>query len=386
MGAGSSADVPGGGTEGYHVLRVQEGSPGYKAGLEPFFDFIVSVDNHRLDQDNDTLREALKANVEKPVKLKVYSSKTRCVRDASITPSNLWGGQGLLGVSIRFCSFDGAAENVWHVLDVNPNSPSDIAGLRPHTDYIIGADTVLHDTEDFFNLIGQHEGKALKLYVYNSETDGCREVTITPNGGWGGDGSIGCGIGYGYLHRIPVPDTTKPLKPPMTTSAAPIAGFSEVPLVGGGGEAPTLTGLENAMEQATLVQPTLVTTTTETATEDPLPPTLIPQTIDPISTPIISPMAVADPEPAVAAPVQPAEMLPAVTPVVPDSGETCSHGCSGHEISPEAPAVISDVPVLQTNDVPGVVHVNAVPLMTDITIGATPAIPVSAEPPMLTVQ
>ena len=38
------------------------------------------------------------------------------VVDASITPSNLWGGQGLLGVSIRFCSFDGAAENVWHVL------------------------------------------------------------------------------------------------------------------------------------------------------------------------------------------------------------------------------------------------------------------------------
>lgn len=27
-----------------------------------------------------------------------------------------WGGQGLLGVSIRFCSFEGANENVWHVL------------------------------------------------------------------------------------------------------------------------------------------------------------------------------------------------------------------------------------------------------------------------------
>ena len=36
------------------------------------------------DQDNDTLKEALKANVEKPVKLKVYSSKTRCVRGENI--------------------------------------------------------------------------------------------------------------------------------------------------------------------------------------------------------------------------------------------------------------------------------------------------------------
>jgi len=35
---------------------------------------------------------------------------------------------------------------------VNPNSPSDIAGLRPHTDYIIGADTVLHDVSKFVYL------------------------------------------------------------------------------------------------------------------------------------------------------------------------------------------------------------------------------------------
>lgn len=33
-----------------------------------------------------------------------------------LIPSNLWGGQGLLGVSIRFCSFEGTAENVWHIL------------------------------------------------------------------------------------------------------------------------------------------------------------------------------------------------------------------------------------------------------------------------------
>ena len=33
-----------------------------------------------------------------------------------LVPCNTWGGQGLLGVSIRFCSFEGAAENVWHVL------------------------------------------------------------------------------------------------------------------------------------------------------------------------------------------------------------------------------------------------------------------------------
>ena len=65
MGAGQSVEVPGGGTEGYHVLRVQDSSPGQKAGLEAFFDFVVCIGKTRLNQDNDTLKDLLKINVEK---------------------------------------------------------------------------------------------------------------------------------------------------------------------------------------------------------------------------------------------------------------------------------------------------------------------------------
>ncbi|GBM60959.1 Golgi reassembly-stacking protein 2 [Araneus ventricosus] len=217
MGSGESTLVPGGGTEGYHVLRVQDNSPGSKAGLEAFFDFIVAVGNTRLNQDNDTLKEILKANIERPLHMTVYSTKTQTVRDIEITPSNTWGGQGLLGVSIRFCSFEGVNENVWHVLEIQPHSPADLAGLHPFDDYIIGADSVLHESEDLFSLIEAHEGKALTLYVYNSVSDVCREVVITPNKNWGGEGSLGCGIGYGYLHRIP----TRPTK--VAVSKAPYA-------------------------------------------------------------------------------------------------------------------------------------------------------------------
>ncbi len=52
-----------------------------------------------------------------------------------------------------------------------------MAGLRQYTDYIIGADSVLHESEDLFSLIEAHEGRPLKLYVYNTETDHCREVS-----------------------------------------------------------------------------------------------------------------------------------------------------------------------------------------------------------------
>ncbi|XP_016660369.1 Golgi reassembly-stacking protein 2 isoform X3 [Acyrthosiphon pisum] len=136
MGSANSTPIPGGGTEGYHVLKVQDNSPGQAAGLEAFFDFILAINNTRLD--------------------------------------------------------------------VHPNSPADKAGLRSHTDYIIGSDSIMHESEDLFMLIEAHEGRPLKLYVYNVELDTCREVSITPDTAWPGEGSLGCGIGYGYLHRIPV--------------------------------------------------------------------------------------------------------------------------------------------------------------------------------------
>lgn len=189
---------------GYHVHAIQENSPAERAGLEPFFDFILSIGHTRLNKESSTLKDLLKANVEKPVKLEVYSSKVMRIRELEVVPSNMWGGQGLLGASVRFCTFQGANHNVWHVLDVEGNSPAELAGLKPYSDYIVGADQVLQESEDFFSLIEASEGKALKLLVYNTRCDRCREVMITPNGAWGGEGSLGCGVGFGYLHRIPL--------------------------------------------------------------------------------------------------------------------------------------------------------------------------------------
>jgi hypothetical protein len=159
-------------------------------------------------------------------------------------------------VSIRFCSFDGANENVWHVLEVESNSPAALAGLRPHSDYIIGADTVMNESEDLFSLIETHEAKPLKLYVYNTDTDNCREVIITPNSAWGGEGSLGCGIGYGYLHRIPTRpfEEGKKISLPGQMTGTPVTplkdGFTEVQLSSVNPPAlspPGTTGIEQAL-------------------------------------------------------------------------------------------------------------------------------------------
>ncbi|NXL85038.1 GORS1 protein, partial [Alectura lathami] len=240
---------------------VQENSPAQQGGLEPFFDFIIAIGHTRLNKENNMLKDLLKANAEKAVKLEVYNIKTMKIREVEVIPSNMWGGQGLLGASVRFCSFQGANEHVWHVLDVEPASPAAVAGLQPYTDYIVGSDQILQESEDFFSLIESHEGKPLKLMVYNTEADSIREVVVTPNGAWGGEGSLGCGIGYGYLHRIPTQSIGSKQKPdskppsPLQEAGTPVPstnGYTEAPLLAPtsqGDNSEVVTGLDHSAGQ-----------------------------------------------------------------------------------------------------------------------------------------
>lgn len=182
------------------------------------------------------LKQVLQKYIDQPVQLVIYSSKTRKTREVNIVPSNTWGGQGLLGVSIRFCSFEKATESIWHVLEVHPNSPAAQAGLVPHTDYILGSEVMSGD-DDLYAIIENNDHKQIKLFVYNSDTDRCREVLLTPNSEWGGEGSLGCGIGYGYLHRIPATKeetSAQPRDPELGGHTDVTDGPSQPPLAGEG--------------------------------------------------------------------------------------------------------------------------------------------------------
>ena len=180
---------------------------------------------------------------------------------------------------------------ITHVLplqEIHPNSPAAQAGLIPHTDYILGSDTMVGD-DDLYTLIENNNHKELKLFVFNSDSDVCREVStqscdptagscyatagscdptagscevtagscdptvgscdeimsftaclllvqvlLTPNSDWGGEGSLGCGIGYGYLHRIPAQKERKQRDLEMgegaqePPTAPPSDGYAEV--------------------------------------------------------------------------------------------------------------------------------------------------------------
>ena len=58
--------------------------------------------------------------------------------------------------------------------------------------------------------------RELRLYVYNHEYSVTRLVSIIPSRSWGGNGALGCVLGFGALHRLPLPLTEPPPAPGET--------------------------------------------------------------------------------------------------------------------------------------------------------------------------
>ena len=77
------------------------------------------------------LAEMARNHVDRPMLVTVYNGREDTTREVSITPSENWGGRGLLGASIRFAQYTGAIDRVWHVLDITYESPAHRAGLIP---------------------------------------------------------------------------------------------------------------------------------------------------------------------------------------------------------------------------------------------------------------
>lgn len=159
------------------------------------------------------------------ISLDVWSSKGRVRRTLVIpVPAAEYGtepnGSLGIGLSLQWSPLS-IADHIWHVLNVAQNSPAEKAGLISHSDYIVGAENGLLENGGE-HLLGavvqklvsdskqqQSDGTAvgsqpeLELFVYNSEYDSLRAVRIRPNSSWGGSGLLGCGVGYGLLHRLP---------------------------------------------------------------------------------------------------------------------------------------------------------------------------------------
>lgn len=177
MGAGQStsqSDIP---PRGLHVLRVTPSSPAFHSNIEPFFDFVVGFEGDSPSSeaiDASALEKIVESHENRTLNLHVWNSKTKqtrskfksldiidnvhdnlCIIVVSVVPSRVWSQQSispndshhpppsaqpsLLGLSMRLCQLEQAADNVWHVLDVLEGSPAESAGLVPMGDWILGA-------------------------------------------------------------------------------------------------------------------------------------------------------------------------------------------------------------------------------------------------------
>lgn len=110
-----------------------------------------------------------------------------------------------LGLSLQLAPLN-CTQNIWHILTIpSPLSPAHLAGLLPHSDYILGSPSgTLRGEAALGELVEDHLNRSLILWVYNSEFDVVREVELVPRRGWGGEGALGAVLGFGALHRLPI--------------------------------------------------------------------------------------------------------------------------------------------------------------------------------------
>ena len=134
----------------------------------------------------------------------VYNIKSQQARLVSLTPSDSWGGAGLLGVTIRLDNYAGAEDRLIRVLTVEPKSPAAVAGLVPAKDFLLGTThQTLDSTATLAALLHEYQDRVIEVYVYNVDSDVVRVVALMPTLSWGGPGLLGAEVGVGYLHRLP---------------------------------------------------------------------------------------------------------------------------------------------------------------------------------------
>jgi hypothetical protein len=132
--------------------------------------------------------------------LRVFNILDEKIREATVIPNSEWGGEGALGATIRFETWLPDQGNV-HVMKVFPKSPACEAGLVEGDDFILGTDDATTPTIDYFaKAVGTKT--EVTIFVFSSSSGSVRKVTIGLNPNWGGEGSLGCDIADGFLHRL----------------------------------------------------------------------------------------------------------------------------------------------------------------------------------------
>ncbi|QLQ78701.1 hypothetical protein HG537_0B00500 [Torulaspora globosa] len=243
---------------GLRVVYVSEN----QRQLQSYFDYIVGINDDAIPlisnqhgyfyPDYNQITQIFNAHSNNTIKLNIWSAKGGTFRDeyisivskdgtnledVSLSSNSMRESEHVfqpLGFKVQWTPLI-ASTFTYHVLNINlETGPAALAGLISDEDYIIGCQDGLLATggetllQDIVRSRANHE---LSLYVYNVVHDCVRPITVHI----GGDGRLGCNVGYGFLHRIPTvikPDHDRsPLQAsnPSADDLGPVSSSTFVP-------------------------------------------------------------------------------------------------------------------------------------------------------------
>lgn len=212
---------------GLRVVASEE----YQLQLTPFFDYIIGINDSPIPVqfneygymvvDYNAIYKLLNDVVldTKEIKLNIWSGKGGFYREEYLTVQpndeiqeiDINSGSNEAAVTPIFVSLGFkvqwqpliAATYTYHILSITDNSINKNR-LVANTDYIIGCQEGLLCTGGeklLYNILQSKQNQEIELFVYNSEHDVVRNVKFHLDE----RAKLGCNVGYGYLHRIPIP-------------------------------------------------------------------------------------------------------------------------------------------------------------------------------------
>jgi len=170
-----------------------------ESDIEAFSDVIVAVDMQPVPSDKEKFKELYQAK--KEFSFVVYSTRDKDYRMINVKNEN---GDEPLGISIAYSSIVEIEENIKQILHVDPKGPGERLGLKSNDDYIVQMNTIGKSAGVDDQNKAAKSSKSFNLIVYNVNSRSYRKIFFKPDPEYKGNGMLGCEIGSGLNHQLPM--------------------------------------------------------------------------------------------------------------------------------------------------------------------------------------
>jgi hypothetical protein len=198
---------------GYRIYHLIKNGPLDVNGINELSDFIIPSKD--VLENKFSFVDWVTSNAGKELKIKIYSLKTRTLKELTIKANEKNSKDGILGGSVRYENWSIAHKKVLHIISVEPKSFAEeklhlisnedyIIAVQPIDQQIISLNLEESDPLSILGMIIQNsKGKECNFYIYNKKLGARRENAVI---GVDDDFKLGIEGAYGALHEFPFDD------------------------------------------------------------------------------------------------------------------------------------------------------------------------------------